>query len=99
MPGQIVIYPQGTRVAPGAVEPYKVGSAVLYGQLKQDCVPVGTNAGVLWPKRGIMRQRGTAVVEFLPAIAPGLSNAEFMARLESDIEASSNALMAEAGFQ
>jgi 1-acyl-sn-glycerol-3-phosphate acyltransferase len=97
-PGQIVIYPQGTRVAPGSIEPYKVGSAVLYGQLKQPCVPVGTNAGVLWPKRGIMRKRGTAVVEFLPAIAPGLSNADFMARLEKDVETSSNALMAEAGF-
>jgi 1-acyl-sn-glycerol-3-phosphate acyltransferase len=97
-PGQIVIYPQGTRVAPGAVEPYKIGSAVLYSQLQQPCVPVGTNAGVLWPKRGILRKRGTAVVEFLPAIAPGLPNAEFMTRLENEVEASSNALMAEAGM-
>ena len=30
--GQLVIYPQGTRVKPGAHAPFKVGSAVLYTQ-------------------------------------------------------------------
>jgi 1-acyl-sn-glycerol-3-phosphate acyltransferase len=97
-PGQLVIYPQGTRVAPGEKLPYKIGTAALYAQLGQPCVPVGTNVGVFWPKHGILRHRGTAVVDFLPAIAPGLSNAEFMAKLEEMVEGSSNALMKEAGF-
>lgn len=96
LPGQLIIYPQGTRVAPGVKAPYKVGTALLYAQLGQDCVPVGTNVGLFWPKRGVLRKPGTAVVEFLPAIAPGLGNGEFMARLEREVEASSNALMAEA---
>ena len=98
-PGQLIIYPQGTRVAPGVSKPYKVGSGLLYDQLGQPCVPVGTNVGVFWPKRGILRKPGVAVVEFLPRIEPGLSMAEFMAKLEADVEESSNRLMAEAGFR
>jgi 1-acyl-sn-glycerol-3-phosphate acyltransferase len=98
-PGQLIIYSQGTRVAPGVKAPYKVGTAALYLQMKQDCVPVATNVGVLWPKRGIMRKRGLAVVEFLPVIEPGLTSGEFMARLENDVETASDALMAEAGFR
>ncbi|KIN63660.1 Acyltransferase [Sulfitobacter noctilucicola] len=98
-PGQIVIYPQGTRVAPGAHIPYKVGTAVLYGQLKQSCIPVATNAGYFWPRRGLYRRSGLAVVEFLPPIEPGLEKAAFMAELESRVETASNRLLAEAGWQ
>jgi 1-acyl-sn-glycerol-3-phosphate acyltransferase len=98
-PGQLIIYPQGTRVAPGAYLPYKIGTSLLYAQLGQPCVPVATNVGVFWPKHGITRKPGLAVVEFLPAIAPGLANADFMARLETDIELASDRLMAEAGFR
>ncbi len=98
-PGQLVIYPQGTRVAPGATKPYKVGTGLLYDQLAQPCYPVATNVGVFWPKRGILRKPGLAVVEFLPPIAPGLPVAAFMARLEDDIETQSNRLMQDAGFK
>jgi len=97
-PGQLVIYPQGTRVAPGATRPYKVGAAVLYEQLGQPCVPAATNVGVFWPRLGIYRKPGLAVVEFLPPIPPGRPRAAFMAELEETIEAASNRLMAEAGF-
>ena len=98
-PGQLIIYPQGTRVAPGATLPYKVGTGLLYDQLAQPCVPVAANVGLFWPKRGILRKPGTAVVEFLNPIAPGLKVQEFMARLEAEIETHSNRLMAEAGFK
>jgi 1-acyl-sn-glycerol-3-phosphate acyltransferase len=97
--GQLIIYPQGTRIAPGVKAPYKVGTAALYGQLAQPCVPVAANVGLFWPKRGILRKPGLAVVEFLPPIPPGFNNAEFMARMENDIETASDRLMAEAGFK
>ena len=96
-PGQLVIYSQGTRVAPGAKLPYKVGTHVLSEETGQDVVPVATNAGVLWPKRGVVRKAGIAVVEFLPRIPAGLPRDEFMARLEQDVESRSNALMRDAG--
>ncbi len=98
-PGQLIIYPQGTRVAPGERRPYKVGTGLLYEQLEQPCYPVATNVGVFWPKRGILRKPGVAVVEFLPPIAPGLQVADFMIQIQSEIETNSDRLMAEAGLQ
>ncbi|WP_407494730.1 lysophospholipid acyltransferase family protein [Pseudooceanicola sp. MF1-13] len=96
--GQLIIYPQGTRVAPGVVMPYKVGSAVIYEETGQVCVPAATNVGVFWPRQGILRKPGLAVVEFLDPISPGLSRNEFISELESRVEERSNALMVEAGF-
>ncbi|MDE4134305.1 lysophospholipid acyltransferase family protein [Phaeobacter sp. QD34_3] len=96
--GQLVIYSQGTRVAPGVKAEYKVGTGVLYEQLDQTCVPVATNVGVLWPRKGIMRRPGVAVVEFLDPITPGMERQEFMKILEERVEERSNALMREAGF-
>lgn len=97
-PGQLIIYPQGTRVAAGAHKPYKVGVGVLYSQLGQDCVPAATNVGVFWPRHGVLRKPGLAVVEFLPRIPAGLPVEAFMARIEPAVEDASDRLMAEAGF-
>lgn len=96
--GQLVIYSQGTRVAPGVRKPYKVGTAVLYEQFGQPCVPVATNVGVLWPRHGILRKQGTAVVEFLEPIPPGLGRDDFLLELETRVETRSDSLMQEAGF-
>lgn len=98
-PGQLVIYPQGTRVPPGESLPYKVGTGLLYDQLGQTCVPAATNVGVFWPKRGIMRYPGLAVVEFLTPVAPGMPVQEFMRDIETRIESASARLMAEAGWR
>ena len=98
VPGQLIIYAQGTRVAPGVKMPYKVGPAVLYEQLGQPCVPAATNVGVFWSRRGILKKPGLAVVEFLPPIPPGLARPDFLARLEAEVETASDALMREAGF-
>jgi 1-acyl-sn-glycerol-3-phosphate acyltransferase len=97
-PGQLIIYPQGTRVPPGEVRPYKIGTGLLYQELGQTCHPVATNVGVFWPKRAVLRKPGLAVVEFLEPIPPGLPKDVFMARLSGAVETRSNALMAEAGF-
>ena len=70
-PGQLIIYPQGTRVAPDAHRPYKIGTGLLYQQTGQRCIPAATNVGVFWPRHGITRKPGLAVVEFLPEIRRG----------------------------
>ena len=98
-PGQLIIYPQGTRVAPGVEKPYKIGAGVLYAALGQDCVPAATNVGVFWPRTGIYRKPGLAVVEFLPRIEAGMETGAFMAKLEEEIETASDRLMDEAGFR
>ncbi len=97
-PGQLIIYPQGTRVAPGVRVDYKVGAALLYAQLRQPCVPVAVNVGLFWPRRGILIRPGTAIVEFLPRIPPGLAIDTFRARLTEEVEAGSDRLLAEAGY-
>lgn len=96
--GQLVIYPQGTRVAPGAYLPYKSGVGALYDQLGQPVVPAATNVGVFWPRIGIWRKPGLAVVQFLDPIPPGKPIDAFRKELEELVEMRSNALMAEAGF-
>ena len=95
-PGQLIIYAQGTRVAPGVKKPYKIGAGVLYEETGQSCVPAATNVGLFWPRTGILRKPGLAVVEFLPEIAPGLDRQAFMQRLEHEVETASDRLMQEA---
>ena len=90
---QLVIYPQGTRVAPNQKLPYKIGAFVIYEMLNKPCIPVATNVGCFWPRKAILRKPGTAVVEFLPPIDQGLGQREFMEQIETVIEENSNRLM------
>ena len=93
---QIVIMPEGTRKGPDDPPDYKPGAAALYGQLNVACVPFGLNAGVFWPRRKFLRNPGTIIIEFLPAIPAGLPRAEFQRRLQDAIETSTRQLVAEA---
>ncbi len=99
LPGQLIIFPQGTRVAAGAHLPYKIGTGVLYEQTGQALVPAATNVGVFWPRHGIYRKPGLAVVEFLPRIKAGREMKDVMSELEQVVEAASDRLMEEAGFE
>ena len=87
----VLIFPEGTRQKPGAAPDYKPGVAGLYNQLSVACVPVALNSGVYW--QGFRKYPGTIVLEFLPAIPPGLKRAEFMRELESRIETATVALL------
>jgi 1-acyl-sn-glycerol-3-phosphate acyltransferase len=92
---QIVVFPEGTRRAPEAPPDYKSGATALYLKLKVPCVPFALNSGLFWPRRRILRRPGTIVVEFLPAIPPGLSRKEFERRLVEAIEPATARLVAE----
>ena len=90
---QILIFPEGTRTAPGVPGDYKPGVAAIYRDLDGPCWPVATNSGAFWPAHGFIRKPGLVVYEFLPPIPAGLKRAEFMTQLESRIEAASTALL------
>jgi 1-acyl-sn-glycerol-3-phosphate acyltransferase len=94
---EIIIFPEGTRRAPGALPDYKTGVFLLYEALGIPCVPVALNSGLFWPRRSFKRYPGTIIVEFLEPIPPGLSKGEFLPRLQQTIETASNRLLAEAG--
>ncbi len=83
---QIVIFPEGTRTAPGAPPAYKSGVTHLYVAAGVPCLPVALNSGLFWPRRKFLRRPGTIVLEVLDPIPPGLDREEFAARLEREIE-------------
>lgn len=93
----IVIFPQGTRVAPGTYRPYRIGVGVLYDSLGIPIVPMALNAGLYWPRHSFLKRPGTVVVEFLPPIMPGRPRTEAMRDLEERLEAASDRLVTAAG--
>jgi 1-acyl-sn-glycerol-3-phosphate acyltransferase len=91
---QIVIYPEGTRTAPGADADYKPGVAGLYRDLGDvPCALIATNSGTCWPAKGMDFRPGKVVFEFLAPIPAGLKRGEFMKELQGRIEAASKALL------
>jgi 1-acyl-sn-glycerol-3-phosphate acyltransferase len=93
---EVLIFPEGTRRAPGAPPDYKPGVVLLYESLGVPCVPLALNSGLYWPRRRLDRYPGTIVVEFLAPLPPGLRRAEFKALLQQRIEEASARLIAEA---
>lgn len=93
----IVIFPEGTRSAPGSKLEYKPGIAALYRQLGVACVPAAVNSGLFWARRGFARKPGTIVLEFLEPIPPGLDRKSFMDTLETRVETAAARLAGEAG--
>lgn len=92
----IVIFPEGTRRAPGAPPDYKSGVLALYEGLERPCVPVALNSGLFWPRDSFTKRAGTIVVEILEPIPAGLPRAEFRRRLIEKIETASERLQREA---
>jgi 1-acyl-sn-glycerol-3-phosphate acyltransferase len=83
---QLVIFPEGTRRAPGARPDYKTGFAQIYSTCGVQCLPVALNSGLFWPRRTFMRYPGTLVVEFLDPLPPGLPKDEYITRVRNAIE-------------
>ena len=92
---QLVIFPEGTRRAPGAEPRYKFGVAKLYAEIGAPYIPIALNSGLFWPRRRFLRLPGTIVVEVLDPIPPGLGPDEFLRRLQDDIETATARLLAE----
>jgi 1-acyl-sn-glycerol-3-phosphate acyltransferase len=92
---QIIIFPEGTRRAPGAEPNYKYGIVHLYAETGAPCLPIALNSGLFWPRRSFRRYPGTIVVEGLDPIAPGLDKQAFAERLEQAIETETARLIAE----
>ena len=93
---QTVVYPQGTRVLPYAQKPYKFGAGLIYKSLNLKCCLVATNTGSFWARRSLYRYPGTAIIEFIDVLDPGMEIDEFMLQIENKIELASTKLMDEA---
>ena len=93
---QVIIFPEGTRTAPGARHPYNPGIAAVYARIKAPLVPVALNSGLFWGRRSFNKKPGVITVEFLPPMPPGLDRGPFMSELEKRIETATEKLVAEA---
>lgn len=83
----VIIFPEGTRVAPGTTKRYKAGGAYLATRVGCKVVPVAHNAGEFWPRQAFLKRPGTVTLSIGPAFdATGMSEAEVNRRAEEWIE-------------
>lgn len=83
----VVIFPEGTRVAPGAYRRYKAGGAHLAVRTGYKVVPVAHNAGELWPRNAFIKKPGVVKVSVGAAIDPaGMAADELNKQVEAWIE-------------
>lgn len=67
---QIVIFPEGTRVGAGEIVPLQPGIAAIAVHSKLAVLPVATNSGACWPRRGFIMRPGTIHIAIAPPILP-----------------------------
>ena len=83
----LMIFPEGTRVAPGTQPPLQPGFAGLYRALDLPVVPVALDTGRLWQRRIFAKHPGTATFRFGEPIPPGLTRGDIEARVHKAINA------------
>jgi len=66
----VVVFPEGTRVAPGSARAYHPGGAWLACASGAPVVPVAHNAGLFWPRNAFLKRPGTVTVRIGPPIEP-----------------------------
>jgi len=77
----VVVFPEGTRVAPGQVKRFGIGGAALAAATGHPVVPVAHDAGHYWPRRGFLKKPGRIRVVIGPAIDSRGKTAEEINRL------------------
>jgi 1-acyl-sn-glycerol-3-phosphate acyltransferase len=83
----VLIFPEGTRVAPGTKGRYGIGGAWLATHTNTPVVPIAHNAGELWRRHALLRHPGTVTVSIGPVIeSAGLKAGELNEKVEAWIE-------------
>ena len=89
----IVVFPEGTRIAPGETKKFGVGGAMLAAKSGYPVIPVAHNAGEFWPKRGFLKKAGTIkVVIGKPIQTEGRKASEINEEAEQWINTARNSL-------
>ena len=83
----VLVFPEGTRVAPGEKGRYGIGGGWLAAETGTPIVPVAHNAGEVWPKNAFIKRPGTITVRIGPAMpTEGKTAAELTRAVEAWIE-------------
>ena len=88
----VIIFPEGTRVAPGETRRYHPGIAALYSQTNAKVIPVALNSGYFWGRRHFIKKPGVLTIQFLPPIPKNMERKAFMKELELRIESATRKL-------
>jgi 1-acyl-sn-glycerol-3-phosphate acyltransferase len=83
----VVIFPEGTRVAPGEQPPLQAGFGGLYRALGLPVVPLALDSGRVWPRRSFVKRPGIITMRFGEPIPAGLPRKEVEARVHAAINA------------
>ncbi|WP_425407496.1 lysophospholipid acyltransferase family protein [Hwanghaeella sp.] len=89
---KIVIFPEGTRTAPGTKPRYHSGVVAVYRESGYPLVPAALNSGQFWPKSIWSCRPGEIVLRFLPPLPEDMGRRELMTSLEEVIETASRDL-------
>ena len=92
---RVLIYPEGHLAPVDYHFKYKAGVWHMAKAMDVPVIPVATNIGLFWKQEDFRKQKGTAIVEFLPALSSELPKTEFLDTLTSRIEAKTAELVAE----
>jgi 1-acyl-sn-glycerol-3-phosphate acyltransferase len=87
----VMIFPEGTRMAPGTTRRYGISGAILSRESGAPILPVALNAGDFWRRNGILKRPGTITMRIGPPIEPAgrdpqAINAEAQAWIEAQMK-------------
>ncbi len=80
---QIVVFPEGTRVATGQEVPLRPGIALLAARTGLPVVPVATDSGLRWSRRAFRKLPGPVHIAICKPIPPGLPTADLLAAIQA----------------
>ena len=84
----VIVFPEGTRTAPGKRRRYHVGAGALARASGVPVLPVAHNSGLFWPRHSPILYQGTVRLRIGPPISPeGRSAKEIVAAAEAWIQA------------
>jgi 1-acyl-sn-glycerol-3-phosphate acyltransferase len=81
----LIIFPQGTRLAPKERQPFKKGASRIYDELKISCQPIAINSGYIWPKKGSLSSNLQLTISILKPIEAGMNKEIFLGTLQKNI--------------
>lgn len=87
----IVVFPEGTRTAPGERKKFNAGGAMLAQKSGYPAIPIALNAGELWPRYSFLKYPGVITVKIGPPIdTKNRKASEINAEAETWIEQTMN---------
>ena len=80
----VIVFPEGTRVAPGTRGSYQTAGAAIAAHAGAPVLPVAHNAGACWRRKAFLKYPGTVTVSIGKPLASGGAKADALTRSAED---------------